>query len=172
MGVIFFSFASGSLTNIISNYDSMNSKNQEKNDVLNKIFREYRIPTDLYIQLITHIENYDDKKTLRETREFLDGLPFRLKLRTIMFLYKEHYQNITYLKTQSENFLGWICPLLKQVIVPEEQYIFYETDPIEEIYFLTKGNAGFVLPFKQNIVYIEILAGDYFGEIDLVLAAV
>ncbi len=64
-----------------------------------------------------------------------------------------------------------MCPLLKQCFIPIEQYIYYETDQITEVYFLTKGNAGFVLPLKQNIVYIEIEKGNKFGEIDFVLAS-
>ena len=63
-------------------------------------------------------------------------------------MYKESYENIPYLGGQSESFLAWICPLLKQVFIQADQYIYYETDCIEEIYFLVKGNPGFVLPFK------------------------
>ena len=36
---------------------------------------------------------------------------------------------------------------------------------------MTLGSAGFVLPFRQNIVFIEIVKGDFFGEIDLNVAA-
>jgi hypothetical protein len=36
---------------------------------------------------------------------------------------------------------------------------------------MTKGNAGFVVPLKQNIVYIEIEDGNRFGEFDFVMAA-
>lgn len=42
---------------------------------------------------------------------------------------------------------------------------------IDEVYFLTKGSAGFVLPLKCNIVFIEITVGDTFGEIDFVVAS-
>ena len=59
---------------------------------------------------------------------------------------------------------------MNQIFIPVDQYIFYETDLITEIYFLTQGNAGFVLPFKENIVYIEINNGSYFGEIDCFVA--
>lgn len=52
-----------------------------------------------------------------------------------------------------------------------DQYLYYETDKITEIYFMTKGSAGFVLPLNTNIVYIDILKGDYFGEIDLIFPA-
>ena len=128
--------------------------------MLNKILKEYHITTELYAQLMTQIQNVDDKKTLNETNDFLKDLPFRLRIRTIMYLYKPLYTAVTYLSKQGESFLGWVCPLLKQSFIPIEQYIYYETDQITEIYFLTKGNAGFVLPFKRNIVYIEIEKGD------------
>ena len=36
---------------------------------------------------------------------------------------------------------------------------------------MTKGNAGFVVPLKHNIVYIEIEAGNRFGEFDFVMAS-
>lgn len=49
IGVIFFSFASGSLTNIITNNDREMNNNQEKTEILNKILQNYKIPSDLYI---------------------------------------------------------------------------------------------------------------------------
>lgn len=73
-----------------------------------------------------------------------------------MYLYNEQYMKCPYLASQNENFLGWVCPLLKHSYIPVDQYIFYEADLIEEIFFLTEGNAGFVLPLREHIVYIEI----------------
>jgi len=55
---------------------------------------------------------------------------------------------------------------MSEIFVPMDMYIYYETDPIQEIYFLMTGFAGFVLPFQTNIVFIEIQPGDKFGEID------
>ena len=49
---------------------------------------------------------------------------------------------------------------MKQSFMPIEQYIYYESDNIEDIFFLVKGSCGYVLPFKKNVVYIEIEPGD------------
>ena len=68
-------------------------------------------------------------------------------VRTIMYIYKDSYEKIDFLRDQSENFLAWICPLLQQVYIPIDQYLYYETDHIVEIYFVQEGMAGFVLPF-------------------------
>lgn len=129
------------------------------------------MPSDLYYALLAQIQNVDDKKVYKETIDFLDMLPFRLKLMTTKFIYRNQYLQVKYLRSQNENFLVWICPLLKQEFFLTEQYLFYQTDMINEIYFLTSGTAGFVLPLRKNVVYIEINQGDYFGEIDLVFAA-
>ena len=48
IGVISFSFASGSLASIMQNFDSQNAKFQEKIVVLNRIYKDYFLPLDLY----------------------------------------------------------------------------------------------------------------------------
>ena len=89
-----------------------------------------------------------------------------------MYIYKNAYTTIDFLNNQhSENFLAWICPLLKQNFIPMDMFIYYESDYIDQIYFHLSGFSGFVLPFKKNIVYIEIHNGDLFGEIDLIASA-
>ena len=92
-------------------------------------------------------------------------------VKTRMVIYQNKYESVHFLKDQSELFLGWICPLLKQEYCPMDQYLYYETDQIVEIYFLTKGQCGFVLPLFKNMVYINMSKGDYFGEIDFVFEA-
>lgn len=44
-----------------------NAKNQEKLHILNKILKEYHIPPELYAKLMTQIQNFDDKKVIKET---------------------------------------------------------------------------------------------------------
>lgn len=48
IGVIAFSFATGSLSSIIANYDSSTAKLQEKLATLNNIRQDYKISLDLY----------------------------------------------------------------------------------------------------------------------------
>lgn len=164
IGVVAFSFTSGSLTNIIANYDHQEARNAEKLSVLNKIFKKYHLPSELYYQLKTQIQNVDDAQEVKDLNDFLDELPFRLKIRTITNLYKKQYLKINYLSSMSESFLGWICPLLRQHYVPVDQYIYYDSDIIDHIYFLTQGLVGFVIPFRGNLVYLEVDNGDTFGE--------
>jgi len=38
---------------------------------------------------------------------------------------------------------------------------------VQFLYFLEKGEAGFVLPKYKNLIYIIIEQGDFFGIMDL-----
>ena len=57
------------------------------------------MPPDLYYALLAQLQNVDDKKAYRETIDFLDMLPFRLKLMTTKFIYRDQYLQIKYLRT-------------------------------------------------------------------------
>jgi len=48
LGVISFSFGTGSLSSILQNYDQANAKLQERISVLNRIYKDYCLPLDLY----------------------------------------------------------------------------------------------------------------------------
>jgi len=50
-GVTTFSFASASLASILQNYDIQNAKFQEKVVILNRIYKEYFLPLELYSKL-------------------------------------------------------------------------------------------------------------------------
>jgi CRP-like cAMP-binding protein len=57
---------------------------------------------------------------------------------------------------------------MKPVHFNSKQYIYREEDDVENIYFLIKGTAGFVLPLYDNAKYVNINVGDHFGVIDII----
>jgi hypothetical protein len=61
IGVIAFSFATGALSSIMQNYDNASAKLQERITVLNRIYKEYFLPLDLYERL-RQIVKYDYNK--------------------------------------------------------------------------------------------------------------
>ena len=61
IGVISFSFATGALSSIISNYDSSQAKLKEKISTLNEIKSDYKIGPELYDELLKTIK-YDHSK--------------------------------------------------------------------------------------------------------------
>jgi hypothetical protein len=64
IGVISFSFATGALSSIISNYDSSQAKLKERIATLNEIKHDYKISADLYDDLMKTLK-YDHSKNQR-----------------------------------------------------------------------------------------------------------
>jgi hypothetical protein len=58
--------------------------------------------------------------------------------------------------------------MLTTINFNQDSYIFYENDMVDTVYFLSNGAAGYVLPFKRNIVYVEIDEGDDLGMSDII----
>jgi len=59
IGVLSFSYASGSLASIISNLDSKNALLKYKLEILDGIKKDFRIPNKLYLKVKTNIEKDD-----------------------------------------------------------------------------------------------------------------
>ena len=55
---------------------------------------------------------------------------------------------------------------LQSSFMEHNQYLYQEGDVVSNIYFLTKGLLGFVLPRKGSC-YIVIEPGDTFAVIDI-----
>jgi hypothetical protein len=75
---------------------------------------------------------------------------------------------MTFLKTQSMSYIAWICPLFKQYVVMENEYLYMEGDEITAIYFLKAGKCAYVLPKYENSRYIDVGPGLDFGMEDIV----
>ncbi|CDW89496.1 cation channel family protein [Stylonychia lemnae] len=167
IGVIAFSFATGSLSSIISNYDSSQAKLKEKIATLNDIREQYQIGPKLFDELRKAIK-YDHSKNYNDVIQFMEELPHKLKIDLAMEIHRDIYQNVDFFKARDSQFIFWVGPLLKPLLFSEQKYIYREGDEIKEIYFMTNGTAGFVLPIYNNAVYIQVEKGDEFGLTDLV----
>lgn len=158
IGVVGFSFANGSLASIISNYDSQNAELSEKIKTMNKVYKKYYLPLDLYVRCKRVLEFQTQSKET-DINNLLDELPHKLKVEISMYIYEKRYKKIKFFKQTSNSFISWLCPLLKPNSFEENQYIFSEGEDIQSIYFLLKGRASFVLPSYDNVSYIDIKEG-------------
>jgi 3-deoxy-D-manno-octulosonic-acid transferase len=112
-GVFFFSFASGSLTSVITQREIENVKHQDKLNLLNKIYKDHKMDSDLYYSVLNFIESHN--KESQDVYDFVETLPISIRHKVNMVIHKKTYSKIEFLKFRSSNFISWICPLLKQM---------------------------------------------------------
>ena len=87
MGVVGFSLATSTLTNIVSDYESSNKKLNEKMDVLKRVYDEYYLPIDLYDRVKKSL-TYMFTTDMDELNEFMDVLPMALKNEVALFIHE------------------------------------------------------------------------------------
>lgn len=167
MGVVGFSLATSTLTNIVSDYDSSNKKLNEKMDVLKRVYDDYCLPIDLYDRVKKSL-TYMFTTDMEELNEFMDVLPMALKNEVALFIHEQTYKRIVFLQNQGWSFIAYICPLLKPLYFQKDEYVFMEGDEVTCMYFLKEGVIGNVLPRYHNVKYVDYPVGSHFGVMDII----
>lgn len=136
--------------------------------ILNNLYKDYCLPLDLYLRLKQSIR-YNTTQNNDDINKFVADLPKNLAIELSLFIHETTYSRILFLRTNnSESFLAWICPLIKANIYDDREYIYFDGDDINMIYFLKYGSCGFVLPRYSNIKYINVNIGATFGLVDII----
>lgn len=152
-GVTAFAMGTSAMTNLIQTYDHENSKLQERVVILNRIYKEFCLPLRLYENVKKSLKlHYKDD--IDDLITFVNELPQDLRLEVSLFIYEDTFKQLEFLQNRPVSFITWICPLLRPMILNKDQYVFFEGDDIACIYFLKKGDAGYVLPRHKNVKYV------------------
>lgn len=96
MGVVGFSLATSTLTQLLSEYNTSNKKLNEKMDVLKRIYDEFCLPLELYDRVKTSL-TYMFVTDMDELNEFMDVLPQGLKIEVSLFIHEKTYKKIWFL---------------------------------------------------------------------------
>ena len=116
LGVIAFSFGTGALSSIIASYDSSQARLKEKMSTLTDINKEYKINPELFRRLIQSI-TYDHSKKSRDFTQFMEELPYKLRMELAMEIHKKIYQTVAFFKYKEKSFIAWIGKLLRPMNV-------------------------------------------------------
>jgi hypothetical protein len=62
------------------------------------------------------------------------------------YAYEQRYSRLKFFRNRSIHFISWLCPLMKPNWYDQDEFFFFEEDDVDEMFFLIKGEAQFVLP--------------------------
>jgi hypothetical protein len=134
IGISCFSFLNGALASFFQSLDSSNASLNQRLNVLNKIAGTYKIPKELKRRIIRQMSLSTDND-YGEVLEMLDWLPPKLRTEVSLVIYKTMTTNVFFLKTKSDAFKSWICPLLSPKNYEDNEIIFNRNESAEMIYF-------------------------------------
>ena len=86
IGVMSFSFTTGSLASIIASYDSKESQLKEKMSTLHEIQKEYKINHEMFNELSKTVQ-YNHRKKSKDLMSFMEELPHKLRLELAMVIH-------------------------------------------------------------------------------------
>lgn len=85
-----------------------------------------------------------------------------------IYAYEQRYSRLKFFKNRSIQFISWICRLMQPQWYDEGEFYFFEDDDVEEMFFLIKGQAEFVLPQYSDQAYLHIAHNNHFGLVDVI----
>jgi hypothetical protein len=167
VGILLFSYAISSLSNIFSATNTKNVDYKRKQYILNCISTEYHLSSAFYkkIEKVINHEHYSDKNEI-EKYELLESLPNNLRKDLIMVIYRKQLKYIKFFKNQTHDFSMFVLPLLKSHKFLKGEQVLNVGDLVTEMYVVEKGNIGINLGSYYDKLEIGVLReNSHFGEL-------
>ena len=131
IGVCSYSFAIGSLSSVLSTLDTKKAKLKSKLNILEELKNEFKLDFDMYNRLKRALK-YDNTRDESEKLAFIEGLPSTLKNDMAVIMHQKIIANIPFFQNRPPHFIAFAAPLLKPLIIPKDEYIFSDNEPINE----------------------------------------
>ena len=104
LGVVAFSFVTGAITSIITDFDTNQAQNSAKITILNEIHDDYILDADLFNRLTKTIK-YDHSKKQKVFTQFVSELPHKLRLELSVVIHERMYRTVTFFKGKDHPFI-------------------------------------------------------------------
>ena len=122
VGVGTFSFVSGSLSSIITNYDNSQAVLKQKIATLDQLKKQYKLPETFYNELVQTI-TFEHSKKVDGLGSLMESLPLGMKCRLATEIHRDVLEHFP-LFNKEKSFLGWVGHRLLPRMFNEKQYIY------------------------------------------------
>lgn len=172
IGVLTFSFASGSLNSVITNYDHSQMGFKKKVEQLNFIKKLYGVNEDLYFEIKSSLE-FEYNRKVEGLGEFMSCLPLELKYKLAHEIHHDvltEFDLFKQISCQKEKiaFISWVGHRLVPRMRTAKDFLYQEMDQINGVFLVKEGLVAFVLDNHQNAIYWRAKPGSIVGFEDVV----
>ena len=108
------------------------------------------------------------RRNVDDTVSFVEELPYKLRIELAYRIHQKIWSCVNFFKEKPKDFIAFVGHRLRPIRIKRGHYLYKKDDPVLEIYFMTSGEAAFVLPECDDLAFLMIEAGDVFGITDLV----
>lgn len=168
-GVGFYSFTVGSLTSLLYSIDSSDSILNTKLFAIQQFAKEKGLDSTLISKLhkAVRYNSHQNEVSWSNKLDLLENIPQHLKYSLSKRMHHRATHHFTFFQHKSISFISQTITYLKPSHISDGEYIYVIGQHPDEVYFLSKGRANFVVGGSE-IVYKSFLKGSYFGEWEVI----
>ncbi len=169
LGAGIYGLVIGSIASLVANIDVAKAQHREKVDRVNAFLRYKAIPAELQGKVNGYYGYLWETRRGYDEQVVLEDLPEPLKVSVSLHINKEMIERVPIFEQASEE-------LIKDIIMNLTPVVFCPGDSVVtvgevgfDMYFISKGRVD-VVSADESTVYATLNAGDFFGEIALLLS--
>lgn len=168
-GAAMYGLVIGNIAGLIANIDVAKSQYREKLDKINSFLKYRSIPEHLMKKINNYYSYLWDTRKGYDEIEFLHDLPVALKESVALHLNKEIIERVPLFEKADASLIRDIILQLEPVVFTPGDYIVRAGELGRDMFFISKGSV-LVLSADEKITYATLRAGQFFGEISLLLS--
>jgi len=169
LGATMYGLIIGSIAGLIANIDVAKRRYREKMEQINAFLRYRSIPDNLKAKINSYYAYLWETRKGYEEAEFIHDLPAALKESVALHLNKEIIERVPLFENANESLIRDIILALEPVVFTPHDYIVRAGEIGRDMYFISKGSVA-VLSSDETVTYATLTAGQFFGEISLLLS--
>jgi len=168
-GAAMYGLVIGNIAGLIANIDVAKSQYREKLDKINSFLKYRNIPDHLKKKINTYYGYLWDTRKGYDELEFLHDLPVALKESVALHLNKEIIERVPLFEKADASLIRDIILQLEPVVFTPGDYVVRAGELGRDMFFISKGSV-LVLSADEKTTYATLNAGQFFGEISLLLS--
>lgn len=169
IGAAIYGIIIGNVANIIANIDVAKSQFRERVENVDTFLKYRNIPSALQHRIHDYYDYLWDSRRGYEESDLLRDLPTSLKTQVSFFLNRDIIEKVPIFKNADNELIRDVILNLKPVIYTPGDAIVTFGEIGYEMYFISRGELD-VTNEEGSITYATLTAGQFFGEIALLLS--
>ena len=169
LGAAMYGMIIGNIANLIANIDVAKSQYREKLDKINAFLNYRNIPHELQRKINNYYSYLWESRRGYDESAVIEDLPMALKTTVSLQINRTIIEKVPLFQTASEDLIREIVLNLTPAVFTPGDTIVTAGEVGFQMYFISQGSVD-VLSADEQTVYATLTAGQFFGEIALLLS--
>ncbi len=168
LGVAMYGYMIGNIASILANIDPAKVQHLERMEKLTAFMNYRNLPPAIQQRIRDYYSYLWNKRLSFDEAEVISALPPTLGTEISLFLKRDFIQRVPIFQDASEEFIKEIALHMKPLVFMPGDYVYKAGESGRDMYFISRGTLE-ALSRDGAMIYATLGAGDFFGEIALVL---